>query len=161
MSPDLLEKAHKCHCQLNLIPREHQQVKFRALFALAAFVGGTASPGHCTASSFGEEKTCLSLALEEPAQHLQTLHSKGEEVFICLYFMRWGFTECPGTPLNSKKWSSIEALPKDKTVLVREIFGISGQSIGLFPSRLFHSTKTVITGEIVKKGQFLTSHSNL
>lgn len=38
-------KAHSCHYQLNLIPREHQQVKFRALFASVAFAGGTASPG--------------------------------------------------------------------------------------------------------------------
>lgn len=81
-------KAQNCHCHLNLIPREHQQVKFGALFALAAFAGGTASPGPCTASSYGEEETCLSLALEEPAQYLQTFYSRGEEEFICLHFMR-------------------------------------------------------------------------
>lgn len=42
-------KAHNCHWQIDLTPREHQQAKFRALFALAAFAGGTASPGplHC------------------------------------------------------------------------------------------------------------------
>lgn len=42
-------KARNCHCQLNLIPREHQQVKFRALSALAASAGVTASPEppHC------------------------------------------------------------------------------------------------------------------
>lgn len=41
------------------------------------------------------------------------------------------------------------------------MFGINGQSIGLFPNRLFHSTKTVTTGENVKEGQLLASPSNL
>lgn len=114
-------------------------------FALAAFADGAASPG--LPLPLGRRRP----AWGWPQRNLVTFYSKAEEVSMSIL---WDKASQSALALawTPKKWSSIQPPPKNKVVLIREIFGIDGQSIGLFHNRLFHSIKP---GENVKKASSL------
>lgn len=105
-------KTHNCLWQLNLIPWPVNASSWSSAPSLLwlPLLVGHHPLGSCATSSYGEEEeeeeTFVSLTLQEPAQYLRVFYLRGNREFICLYFMRWGFKACTGTPLNSKKWSS-------------------------------------------------------
>lgn len=71
--------------------------------------------------------------------------------FLCLFYeIRLHRVPWHSPELQKKVTNSTTT--KNKAVLLREIFGIDGQSTGLFHNRLFHSTKP---GENVKKASSL------